>query len=166
MQHILYNQNEMFNYDDAAWRQMLAMHTILEAAGGIVQDIDGNILMILKRGMWEFPKGKREDGESCEQCAMREVQEECGVAGLSIVLPIAQTFHIYREPCDNVQYIKRTQWFAMLCNGSPMPQPQAEEDITQAAWLPPQQAMEYAEKSYPMVKDLLKKLIVQEKFGS
>ncbi len=47
----------------------------------------GNRILIAKRfandrlgGLWEFPGGKRERGESLKQCVKREVREELGVA--------------------------------------------------------------------------------------
>ena len=34
--------------------------------------------------MWDLPKGKREVGESDKECALREVDEECGLTNLSL----------------------------------------------------------------------------------
>ncbi|MDH6365681.1 8-oxo-dGTP diphosphatase [Enterococcus sp. PF1-24] len=42
-----------------------------------IKDTVGDILVIRDRkGMWNFPGGKREIGESAVECAIREVQEE------------------------------------------------------------------------------------------
>lgn len=55
---------------------------MIEVSAGIVHDRDGRIL-ICQRGegrhnahLWEFPGGKRESGESPEDCLVRELQEE------------------------------------------------------------------------------------------
>ena len=58
--------------------------TVLVAAAALV-DIDGRVL-IAKRpagkqlaGMWEFPGGKVEPGETPEACLIRELHEELGI---------------------------------------------------------------------------------------
>jgi 8-oxo-dGTP diphosphatase len=54
-------------------------------AGVAMIDIDGRVLIAERpegksmAGMWEFPGGKIEDGESPEYALMREIEEELGV---------------------------------------------------------------------------------------
>lgn len=54
------------------------MSEILQA-GGIVFWGDGVVLRRTAKGEWVFPKGHIEDGESAEQAALREVEEETGL---------------------------------------------------------------------------------------
>lgn len=55
------------------------MHTI-EVAAGVVRRDDGRVLVCRRtgalEGLWEFPGGKRELGESLAQCLERELWEE------------------------------------------------------------------------------------------
>jgi 8-oxo-dGTP diphosphatase len=58
---------------------------LLVAAAALV-DIDGRVL-ICKRpagkplaGLWEFPGGKVEEGETPEDCLIRELKEELGIS--------------------------------------------------------------------------------------
>jgi 8-oxo-dGTP diphosphatase len=56
---------------------------IVVAAAVIIRD--GRVLLTRRTqgqhlaGMWEFPGGKIEDGESPEEALIRECQEECGI---------------------------------------------------------------------------------------
>src|SRR4051812_7310538 len=43
--------------------------TVIEAAGGIVQNKDKELLFIYRRDKWDLPKGKMENNESAELCA-------------------------------------------------------------------------------------------------
>ena len=54
--------------------------TVVRAAGGLVVR-DGKVLLVHrpKYDDWSFPKGKCDDGESDESCALREVEEETGL---------------------------------------------------------------------------------------
>jgi 8-oxo-dGTP diphosphatase len=52
----------------------------VRAAGGLVLR-DGKVLLVHrpKYDDWSFPKGKCDDGEGDEACALREVEEETGL---------------------------------------------------------------------------------------
>jgi 8-oxo-dGTP pyrophosphatase MutT (NUDIX family) len=56
---------------------------VVRAAGGIVVRRDGDetqfLLVHRPRGDWTFPKGKAERGETDEETALREVEEETGL---------------------------------------------------------------------------------------
>ena len=52
----------------------------VKAAGGVV--LDGDLMAVAHRPRyddWSFPKGKLDPGESWEEAALREVQEEIGL---------------------------------------------------------------------------------------
>jgi A/G-specific adenine glycosylase len=56
----------------------------VDVTAGIIRK-GGKILITLRPphgllgGLWEFPGGKKEDGESLEECLRREIQEELGI---------------------------------------------------------------------------------------
>lgn len=58
---------------------------IIHVVAGVLRDRDGKILLTERppgkhlAGLWEFPGGKREDGETPEQALRRELHEEIGV---------------------------------------------------------------------------------------
>lgn len=57
---------------------------VIEAAGGIVQNTNKELLFIYRLGKWDLPKGKMEKGEHPDECALREVTEETGVTSLEL----------------------------------------------------------------------------------
>lgn len=58
---------------------------MLEVAAAIIENEHGQILIARRKkgkaqeGMWEFPGGKIEAGETAEQCLIRELREEMSI---------------------------------------------------------------------------------------
>lgn len=122
--------------------------TTIKAGGGLVVNSAGEILMIFRRSRWDLPKGKLEAGETIEECALREVAEECGIDDLVLVEFLCTTHHEYIEngrPID-----KESHWFLM--SGSGTPKPQIEEDIEQARWVSRNEAAELLYNSYDTIR--------------
>ena len=69
-------------------------HKAISAAGGIVER-EEELLFIRRHGLWDLPKGKIEKGESIEEAAIREVEEECGIQGITIKEELIETYHTY-----------------------------------------------------------------------
>jgi 8-oxo-dGTP diphosphatase len=82
--------------------------TVVRAAGGVVRR-DGRVLLVHrpKYDDWTFPKGKAEDGESDEDCALREVREETGLR-CALLEEIGRTDYVDSKGRD-----KRVRWWLM-----------------------------------------------------
>jgi ADP-ribose pyrophosphatase YjhB (NUDIX family) len=118
---------------DEIWTEFQNLFRIIEAAGGIVNNTDGNILFIKRLGKWDLPKGKMEKGESREESAVREIEEETGLKDVELVRFINTTYHIYIER-NGDKVLKCTHWFEMNFKGEDTSKPQIEEGITEVAW--------------------------------
>lgn len=115
------------------WEDFTHMFKVVEAAGGVVSNKNGEILFIRRMGKWDLPKGKIEKGESLEQAAVREVEEETGIRELILEEFLNNTFHIYNER-NGEKILKTTYWFRMNFVGDETPVPQIEEGISEVSW--------------------------------
>lgn len=120
------------------WTKFKAYYKNIEAAGGIVFNIEGEVLFIYRLGKWDLPKGKMEAGESREITAVREVEEECSISDLVLGEFVNSTYHMYRDR-ENKMILKIVHWYKMKHQGKPTPTPQEIEGITKAEWLPQDQ---------------------------
>ena len=115
----------------SAWKK-LAEDGVVRAAGGVVVR-DGRLLLVHrpKYDDWTFPKGKADPGESDEDCAVREVEEETGLrCELGEELPSTHYTDSRGRP-------KRVRWWRM--------EPVAGEftptdEVDEIRWLPREEA--------------------------
>lgn len=106
------------------------------AAGGVVKRED-KILFIFRNNKWDLPKGKIDGEETAREAAVREVGEECGIAGHKIIKLLPSIFHIFQSPYKESRgewIFKETFWYEMKYADTKNGQPQIEEDITKIQW--------------------------------
>jgi len=128
----------------------------IDAAGGVVFNAKNEILFIHRLGVWDLPKGKAEKGETIEETAIREVEEECSISPLEITKPLNSTYHTYALKGKLI--LKKTYWYQMSYQGGETPQPQLEEDITEAAWIAINKVSETTQNTYPSIKEVLEEI--------
>ena len=133
----------------AFWKKF----TVIQAAGGLVTNENNEILLIHRRGKWDLPKGKLDKGETLEQCAVREVQEETGLQHITLQKPLITTYHTYHESGKFI--LKESHWYNMSVNGRQPLVAQAEEDITEAKWVKESALPELIKHTFPSIRDVL-----------
>jgi len=86
---------------------------VIEVAAALV--FRGEKLLITQRnaddhlgGLWEFPGGKREEGESFEQCVRRELLEELGTE-VEVCELVDTVAHAYPEKTVQLRFF-RCRW--------------------------------------------------------
>ena len=127
--------------------------TCIEAAGGIVQNKNKELLFIFRRGKWDLPKGKLEENETIEICAAREIEEETGVTNLILKHKIGETYHIYKE--NETMILKTSHWFYFTSNEEQHTIAQTEEDISEVKWIHTRNIKEPMANTYQNIKDIL-----------
>jgi 8-oxo-dGTP pyrophosphatase MutT (NUDIX family) len=103
--------------------------TQVRAAGGLVVR-DGDVLLVHrpKYDDWTFPKGKAEDGETDEECALREVLEETGLR-CELVSEAGLTEYV-----DSRGRPKRVRWWVMQPVGGTF---RPTEEVDEVRWAAP-----------------------------
>ncbi len=132
--------------------------TIIKAAGGIVSK-GPKVLFIHRLGKWDLPKGKFEKGESPAECALREVEEECGIQ-VKLGAEICKTWHTYTQNRKSI--LKKTYWYSMENLDDTDMQPQMEEGIDDIRWMVHHEAKVALVNSYPSMRYLFKRFLKME----
>jgi 8-oxo-dGTP diphosphatase len=107
----------------------------IEAAGGVVFGSGGRVALVHRPRYddWSLPKGKLDPGESFEQAALREVEEETGLrARLVRELPSVE----YR---DNKDRPKLVRYWLMEVEHDPGFVP--NDEVDELRWVQPDEAL-------------------------
>lgn len=117
------------------------MKTLLVSAVALI-DADGRVLLAQRpegkslAGLWEFPGGKVEEGETPEACLIRELEEELGInTWKSCLAPLTFASHSYEKFHLLMPLFACRRWEGV-------PQPREGQKL---AWVAPQHL-----KDYPM----------------
>lgn len=140
---------------EAVLQELHKLYVPIDAGGGVVTNENDEILMIFRRGKWDLPKGKRDKGETMDECALREVSEETGLQKVKLGEKICDTYHIYNMYGKN--QLKHTAWYQMHTKSTEILQPQAEEDIEEVRWVSPNDLAPLLATTYEAIREVLRK---------
>ncbi|MDW8296050.1 MAG: NUDIX domain-containing protein [Raineya sp.] len=131
---------------------------VVKASGGLVVYQD-KILMIFRRGKWDLPKGKIDEGEKAQTAAIREVAEECNLQ-TQIQEKLCTTWHHYWMGGKMV--IKKTKWYLMTTSNPMEAHPQAEEDIEEIRWVSLTEAQNLLANSFPSIEFVISQYFAKQ----
>lgn len=158
--HILENSNFISEIiikskvKESTYKNFCSIYKEINAAGGVVENNNGEILMIFRNGKWDLPKGKQENDEDISITAIREVEEECGIKPQHNGSRICITDHTYELNGEKI--IKHTHWYKMSSLNSETV-PQIEENITEVKWIRKERIHDYLINTYPSIKEVILK---------
>jgi 8-oxo-dGTP pyrophosphatase MutT (NUDIX family) len=138
---------------DAVLKTFKKKLVLIKAAGGLVHTEDEHLLLILRKGKWDLPKGKLDDKEEIEACAVREIKEETGLENAEIEKPLSITYHTYHE--DGKHILKESHWFLMKAEKQTNLLPQFEEGIEKCEWVSVEQLASYMENTHASILDVV-----------
>ncbi|AUC86672.1 NUDIX hydrolase [Polaribacter sp. ALD11] len=134
---------------EKGWQDFLKTFHIVSAAGGLVLNTKKDILFIYRSKKWDLPKGRIEIGESIEETAIREVEEECGIYDLKLIKPLLTTYHVYFQ---EGMKLKETYWFLMTSDYDEELVPQLEEGITKVLFKNKEEVVKALKNSYKNIE--------------
>lgn len=142
---------------DKLKKDFFGLYGVIDAAGGIVMNELGEILVIFRRGSWDIAKGKVDPGETIKDAAVREVMEETGIKDIKRKELIDITYHTYLNK-QSKRMLKQTYWYRMKAPKQNLT-PQTEEDIEKAEWVMPNEFLATYRPIYPNISEIVRQFI-------
>ena len=142
---------------EATFEALCREFKVVRAAGGVVTNDRGELLMIRLRNRWDLPKGHIEEGEDSRTAAIREGEEETKIKAEALDNePLATTWHAYNiyGPWE----LKSTDWWRMRTSEENTPHPQNEEGITEVRWMNSEARAEALNDTYETIKEVVRAL--------
>ncbi len=123
---------------------------VVEVAAGLISK-DGRYLIAKRKpgvhlgGLWEFPGGKREQGETLEECLQRELFEELSIQ-IDWPIPFQIIRHEYRERTVELHFFR-----CAITAGHPAP-----VDCAEIRWVSPHELedFDFPPADRPIIKSL------------
>ncbi len=129
----------------------MAIIRIFSAGGIILRKNDDKIEILLTQHSghkgWEFPKGHIEIGETAQDAAMREVQEESGVVA-EVIEKAGDCEYFYYE--NGQKALKKVTYYLM--NFIDQKEASTSFEVMDKIWLPADEVME--KLTYKSTKEL------------
>lgn len=105
--------------------------SVVEVAAALIEE-EGRLLIARRppgvhlAGLWEFPGGKRDAGESWEECVARELREELGIE-VAVGSEVRRVRHDYPDRTVEIRVFR-------CCRLAGEPQPL---EVAEVAWVTP-----------------------------
>ncbi len=141
------------NQPDVAFQLFQSFFTNIQTGGGLIENEKGEYLFIFRRKKWDLPKGKLDEGETIEECALREVAEETGLTNVKLEKFMLHTWHSYSERGQRI--LKQGSWYYMTGSSAQKLVPQTEEDIEEIMWLSKAEWALVLQNTFQSIKDVL-----------
>ncbi len=138
------------------WTFFCSQFVPVTAGGGLVFNLKKELLFIFRRKKWDLPKGKLDEGETIEDCALREVMEETGLLKVTQGPYFDTTYHVFDDWGEVV--LKKTVWYLMEAENNQELIPQTEEDIEEIVWLGNEDWHQVTANTFPSIRMLLHRL--------
>jgi len=131
---------------------------LIISAGGIIYRVENgkNFFIIVKNpyDKWTFPKGKVEEGETWQEAAVREIQEETGITEAEILGEVGE---IKFTDKSGEEVIKKSVHFYLIRTTQVNTIINPEAHIKEIKWVEEGEVLNHLD--YPNLVDLFKKAV-------